>query len=72
MKLAEQTGRLLCWCLPDCADGLSILNWLGICKQTRLCQRGTSQPATFQATVHFTKSLLAYMRKHGVMPSNEE
>ncbi|CAE7647302.1 unnamed protein product [Symbiodinium sp. CCMP2592] len=72
MKLAEKTARLLCWYLPDWVDGLSILNWLGTCREARLSQRGTSWPAKFQATVHFTKNVLAYMRKHHVMPSNED
>ena len=70
--LSRGTGRLLCWYLPDWVDGLSILNWPGTCRQAHLCQHGTSWPAKLEATVHFTKNPLAYMRNHHVMPSNED
>ena len=72
MELAEETGRLLCWYLPDWIDGLSILNWLGTCRQARVCQRGTSWPAKFLETVDFTTKMMAYMRKHHIMPANED
>jgi len=72
MKLTEKTGRLLCWYLPDWVDGLSMLNWLGTCRQAHLSQHGTSWSAKLQATMGFAKGLAAYMRKHRVMPSDDD
>ena len=69
MNLAEETGKLFCWYLPDWVDGLSMLNWLGTCRQARRGQHGTPWPSRLQATVDFTRRMMAYMKERHIMPS---
>ena len=69
MNLAEETGKLFCWYLPDWVDGLSMLNWLGTCRQAHRGQHGTPWPARLQATVDFTRRTMAYVKEHHIMPT---